>query len=92
MQPARNTLRQIYANSVRHFAADQAPVVVWPLVCGSQVAQKTSALSCVNGELAVRVPDKAWKSQLQLFTNQYLAGLNELSRQKVKSIRFVAGV
>ena len=63
---------------------------VWPLVCGSKVAQRTAALACVNGELAVRVPDKIWRNELQRFQDRYVAALNQVSRQKVKSIRFVA--
>jgi len=74
---------------VQQVAGEQAPVVAWPLVCGSKVAQRTAALACVNGELAVRVPDKIWRSELQCFQDRYLAALNQVSRHKVKSIRFV---
>jgi len=90
MQHARNTLRKIYAATADRLAGEQAPVLAWPLVCGSQVAQRTAALSYVDGELAVRVPDSTWRNQLQELDGQYLAALNQVSRRKVKSIRFVA--
>lgn len=90
MQHARGTLSKIYANAVQHFAGEQAPVVAWPLVCGAKIAQRTAALSCIDGELAVRVPDRMWRNQLDGLANQYLAAINQVSRHKVKSIRFVA--
>jgi hypothetical protein len=90
MQHARGTLNKIYANAVQHFAGEQTAVVAWPLACGSKIARRTAALSCIDGELAVRVPDKLWRNQLDCLSNQYLAALNQVSRQKVKRIRFVA--
>ena len=89
MHHARNTLSKIYGKAVQQVAGEQAPVIAWPLVCGSKVAQRTAALGCVNGELAVRVPDKVWRNELQCFQGQYLAALNQMSRHKVTSIRFV---
>ena len=90
MHHARVTLSKIYGKAVQQVAGEQAPVIAWPLVCGAKVAQRTAALACVNGELAVRVPDKIWRNELQCFQDRYLAALNQVSRHKVKSIRFVA--
>lgn len=89
MQNARVTLSKIYAKAVQETAGEQAPVLAWPLACGSKIAQRTAALGCVNGELAVRVPDKIWRNELQCFQDRYVAALNQVSRHKVKSIRFV---
>ena len=90
MHHARVTLSKIYANAAQQAAGEQAPVLAWPLVCGPKVAGRTAALGCVNGELAVRVPDKIWRNELQCFQDRYVAALNLVSRHKVKSIRFVA--
>lgn len=90
MHHAKATLTRIYANAAHKVAGEQAPVLAWPLVCGSKIAQRTLALGCANGELAVRVPDKIWRKELQCFSDRYLAALNQMSRHKVKSIRFVA--
>jgi len=89
MHHARATLSKIYGKAVQQVAAEHAPVLAWPLACGSKVAQRTAALGCVNGELAVRVPDKVWRNELQCFHDRYLAALNQVSRHKVKSIRFI---
>ena len=90
MQHARNTLSKIYASATQHYAGDQAPVIAWALVCGSKIANRTSALSCANGQLAVQVPDKLWRSQLECLADRYITALNQVSRHKVSSIRFVA--
>lgn len=90
MQHARSTLSKIYANATQHFAGEHAPVVAWPLVCGATVAKRTVALSCVDGELEVRVPDKLWRNQLDCLADRYVAAINQVSRKKVKSIRFIA--
>ena len=89
MHHARVTLSKIYGKAAQQVAGEQAPVIAWPLVCGSKVAQRTVALGCVNGELAVRVPDKVWRNELQCFQDSYVAALNQVSRHPVKSIRFV---
>jgi hypothetical protein len=90
MHHARATLSNIYASAVHRVAGEQAPVIAWPLACGSKIAQRTSALAYINGELAVRVPDKLWRNELQSLSDRYVAALNQMSRQKVKSIRFIA--
>lgn len=90
MQHARNTLSKIYATATHHFAGDEAPVIAWPLVCGTTVAQRTAALSCIDGELEVRVPDKLWRNQLDSLADRYVTAINQVSRKKVKSIRFIA--
>lgn len=90
MHHAKVTLSKIYGKAVQQTAGEQAPVFAWPLVCGSKVAQRTAALACVNGELAVRVPDKIWRNELQCFQARYVAALNQVSRHKVTSIRFVS--
>jgi hypothetical protein len=89
MHHARVTLSKIYGTAVHKLAGEQAPVIAWPLVCGSKVAQRTAALAYVNGELAVRVPDKIWRNELQGLQDRYVAALNQVSRHKVNSIRFV---
>ena len=64
-------------------------MLAWPVVCGAIVAEKTRALSFVDGVLIVAVPDTAWRNQLQLMVQQYLAGLKQVSGQQVQNISFV---
>jgi predicted nucleic acid-binding Zn ribbon protein len=89
MHPARNTLKKIFAENVCRNAGEEAPLLAWPVVCGAAVAEKTRALSFVDGVLIVAVQDVAWRSQLQQMYQQYLAGLNHVSGQQVQNISFV---
>jgi predicted nucleic acid-binding Zn ribbon protein len=89
MQHARGTLKKIFAETVCSNAGDEAPVLAWPVVCGATVAEKTRALSFVDGVLVVAVPDVAWRNQLQQMYQQYLAGLNHIAGRQVRNISFV---
>ena len=89
MQHVRSTLKKIFAENVCSKAGDEAPLLAWPVVCGATVAEKTRALSFVDGVLVVAVPDVVWRSQLQQMYQQYLAGLNHVSGQQVQNISFV---
>jgi len=89
MQHARSTLKRIFAENVCSKAGNEAPLLAWPVVCGATVAEKTRALSFVDGMLVVAVPDLVWRSQLQQMYQQYLAGLSDVSGQQVRNISFV---
>jgi predicted nucleic acid-binding Zn ribbon protein len=89
MQHARATLKKIFKETVCSQAGDEAPLLAWPVVCGAAVAQKTRALSFVDGVLVVAVPDVAWRNQLQHMVQQYLAGLNQIAGKEVQNISFV---
>ena len=89
MHHARATLRKIFADKVCAQAGEDAPLLAWPVVCGAAVAEKTKALSFVDGVLVVAVPDVAWRGQLQGMYQQYLAGLDQIAGKQVKNISFV---
>ncbi len=89
MQPASSTLKKIFADTLRREAGTDAPLLAWPLACGSKVAEKTSAVSYADGLLTVEVPDATWKQQLQGLDQQYLAALKQISAQPVSAIKFV---
>ena len=89
MQHARGTLKKIFAEKVCGQAGEDAPLLAWPVVCGHAVAEKTRALSFVDGVLVVAVPDTTWRTQLQGMYQQYLAALNQLAGKQVRSISFV---
>ena len=90
MQRVDHTLRKLFANSLQT-AGDDAPLLAWPLACGSRIADRTSAISYSEGTLTVAVPDRTWRHQLQGLDRLYLAALNQLTRQPVKAIKFVVG-
>ena len=89
MQHARTTLTKIFAQTLRREGGEQAPILAWPLACGSKVAARTTAVSFAAGVLAVEVPDTAWRCQLQILSQHYLAALNQIRLQKVRDIKFV---
>ena len=89
MQPARATLKKIFAAALRQAGPEQAPLLAWPLACGATVADKTSPLDYADGVLTVEVPDEAWRRQLQELCPQYLSAINQTSPKPVSAIRFV---
>jgi predicted nucleic acid-binding Zn ribbon protein len=89
MRHASSTFNKIFADTLRRDAGDDAPLLAWPLVCGSKVAEKTSAIGYADGVLTVEVPDATWQQQLQGLNPQYLAALKQISAQPVNAIKFV---
>ena len=87
MQHARGTLKKIFRDIVQREGSDAA-LMAWPLACGPRTAARTTALSFAAGVLTVAVPDEGWRQQLQSFVPQYLAALNQVSAEPVKSIEF----
>jgi hypothetical protein len=69
--------------------AEEAVVMAWPLICGSEVATRTRAVAFTEGELTVEVVDPAWRRQLVSFASRYLAGFADLLGPVVREIRFV---
>jgi predicted nucleic acid-binding Zn ribbon protein len=67
----------------------QAPLMAWPVVCGSAVAERTRALSFVDGVLRVAVPNTGWKTELQTLAPRYLAAINRYTTKAIRHIDFV---
>jgi Dna[CI] antecedent DciA-like protein len=88
MQHAASTLRRIFRNNVCREGSD-APLLAWPLACGSKIAERARALTFLDGTLTVAVPDETWRRQLQSFAMQYLSALNQISSAKVDRLDFV---
>ena len=89
MEPAGADLEKIVARSLRQAPAGEAPVMAWPVVCGSAVAERTRALSFLDGVLRVAVADAEWKSELQSLAPRYLASINRYTVDAVRRIEFV---
>lgn len=89
MQPAGSELEKIVARSLRQAPPLEAPLMAWPVVCGSAVAERTQALSFVDGVLRVAVPETGWKSELQALAPRYLAAINRYTIEAVRKIEFV---
>jgi hypothetical protein len=89
LEQANRGLEKIVAQSLRQMPATEAPLISWPLVCGSAVAERTRPLIFEAGVLRVEVADAGWKSELQALAPRYLAGINQYTTETVYRIEFV---
>ena len=89
MQPAATGLDQVLARSIRKAPAEEAPILAWPLACGSTVAARTRALDFTDGILRVEVPDAGWRRELQALAPRYLATLGRYGVGGVMRVEFV---
>ncbi|HXO38055.1 MAG TPA: DUF721 domain-containing protein [Candidatus Acidoferrum sp.] len=88
MESVRTGLRQIMQDLLRTRPAEEAVILAWPLVCGKEVAARTTAASFSDGTLTVEVSDVSWHNQLQSFAPRYISGYDGLLGQVVKSVQF----
>lgn len=89
MEQVGSNLERIVAQSLRQAPPAEAPLLAWPVVCGSAVAERTRALSFADGILRVAVADSESRSELQNLTPQYLASINRYTVEAVRRIEFV---
>ena len=89
MEQAAVGLEKLVVGSLRRAPQGEAPLLAWPLVCGSVVAERTRAVDFGNAVLRVEVPDAGWKREMQGLAPRYLAVLNRYAAQKVERIEFV---
>ena len=59
MESVRTGLRQIMQDLLRARPPEEAVLLAWPLVCGKEVATRTTAASFSDGTLTVEVSDVA---------------------------------
>ncbi len=81
--------KKLLLDSLRRVPLGEAPLLAWPLVCGSVVAERTRAVEFADAVLRVEVPDAGWKREMQGLAPRYLAALNRYAGQKVERIEFV---
>jgi len=89
LQQAGSDLERIVVQSLRQAPRAQAPLMAWPVVCGSAVAERTRATQFLDGVLRVEVSDHGWKSELQALAPRYLAAINRYTLEIVRRIEFV---
>jgi hypothetical protein len=89
LEHAGPALERIVADGLQRVQGGQGPIVAWPLVCGTAVAQRTRALDFGDGVLQVEVPDAGWRNELRTLASQYLAVINRYVSEPVKRIEFV---
>ena len=89
MEQAGAGLEKIVTDSLRLMSAAEAPLMAWPLVCGSAVAERSRAISFSSGVLCIEVADPGWKRELQSLAPRYLAMMNRYLRRGVQRLEFV---
>jgi hypothetical protein len=88
MEQIRTGLRRVMGDFLKTQPQEEAAVLAWPVVCGQEVASRTTAVGFSDGCLTVEVPDAIWRAQLASFTPRYLSGLQELLPDVVKELSF----
>ena len=89
MEQIAPALEKVVLNSLRQAPASDAPLLAWPLACGSAVAERTRALEFSKGVLRVEVPDAGWRAELQHLAPRYVAIINRYKVCAVERIHFV---
>lgn len=89
LEPASSGLQRVVADAFHRVPAEEAPLLAWPLACGSVVADRTRAVKFEDGILRVEVPDAAWREQLKSLAPQYISTLNQYVGRRIKGISFV---
>jgi len=89
VEQAGSGLEKIVAQSLRLAPRAEAPLLAWPVVCGSAVAERTRALSFEDGVLRVEVAGPRWRAELQGLAPRYLAVINRYTTEAVRRIEFV---
>lgn len=88
MEPVRSGLRNIMSDLLRTRPQEEAVVLAWPLVCGREVAERTTVASFAEGKLTVNVTDPAWRAQLASFEQRYISEFGALLGPLVKEVKF----
>jgi hypothetical protein len=88
VEQAGSGLDKIVAQSLRLAPPSEAPLLAWPVVCGSAVAERTRALRFEDGVLHVEVAGQRWKAELQSLAPRYLAVINRYTSEAVRRIEF----
>jgi predicted nucleic acid-binding Zn ribbon protein len=86
---AAGHLETIVAKALHRAPAEESPLLAWPVVCGSAVAERTRALSFSDGVLRVEVADAGWRRELTALAPRYVATINRYSATAVQRIEFV---
>lgn len=89
MEHVRAALQKILLEALYRAPEEDVPLLAWPIVCGSSVAEKTRALRFHEGELVVEVPDARWRTQMLALGREYVANLREVTNGRVERLRFV---
>ena len=89
MERAANRLESIVAKALHLAPPQESPLLAWPVVCGSTVAERTRVVTFSAGILRVEVADAGWRQELSALAPRYLATINRYAATPVRRIEFV---
>lgn len=89
MERAATRLETVVAKALHLAPKQESPLLAWPVVCGSAVAERTRAVAFSNGILRVEVSDSGWRQELSSLAPRYVATINRYSAVQVRRIEFV---
>jgi hypothetical protein len=89
MEQIAPALEKVVLSSLHQAPKSEAPLLAWPLACGSAVAERTRAMEFSRGVLRVEVPDAGWRAELQHLAPRYVAIINRYKVGTVSRIDFV---
>lgn len=89
MDRASAGLESVIAKALHQASAEESPLLAWPVVCGSAVAERTRAVAFAGGVLRVEVADKGWQRELMELAPRYVGLINRYSASPVNRIEFV---
>ncbi len=92
MIPISTSLQKIASDLLRSAPPEEAPLLAWPMACGSSVAERTHAVSFADGILTIAAPDQPWCTQLKSFSDSYLQTLTRICPTKISQLRFIIDV
>src|ERR1700712_2591346 len=82
-------LETIVARALHLAKPQESPILAWPVVCGSAVAERTRAIAFADGTLHVEVADPGWRQELMSLAPRYVAAINRYAALPVRRIEFV---
>ena len=88
MEAIRPGLTRVIGKLLQTQPRSEAALLAWPLICGSEVASRTRAVTFKEGRLIVEVPDTGWRGQLSHLAPAYVTRLTDLLGPLVNEVRF----
>src|SRR5258707_5471653 len=89
MEQFAPVVEKVLLRGLHQAPKSEAPLLAWPLACGSAVAERTRAMEFSRGVLRVEVPDAAWRAEIQHLPPRYVAIIKRYKVCAVSPIEFV---
>lgn len=78
--PVKSLLNSL---GIRERVKEAGAVEAWSEAVGKEIAEKSEAISCVEGRLTVRVSDSTWSQELHFMRQELIDAVNESLGEKI---------